>query len=368
MKLIVQKKALLKLLDRCVGVIDKKSSIPVLTNVLVDARGGELRLSAQSLTQSVTGTIESSITKKGAVLVNCINFKSRVESMPDGDVLLNDNEKGQLIIKQASGSRKFQIATLPADEFPTMPVPDETSGKVSIASSVIASLINATQSAISLDDTRVSLSCALVEISPNLIRFVSTDSKRMNKAEAVIECDARLSMMIPLPAIQQLRKIVGEGEVSVDILKGNNTAFFDAGNVRFSLKLIDGQFPPYEQVIPNSHECSAVLMRADLVGSVKAISGAVAKDKGIKLTIKNDSVILESQDADFGNGEDIVLAEVSGENVVGADPKFLLDALAAITSDSITIQASGDLGPIVIVPTNQSEGFNVLTIVMPMRV
>lgn len=370
MKLTTNKKELLKLLERCNGVADKKSPIPAMANVLLTTETSGLRLSAMSVTQSVTGTVAAKVTKQGSILVSCATFLARVNSMPDGELQLTLNKENALAIKHATSSRKFQIGTIPADAFPSFPNPDEEIKPISVPASLLSSLIASSNSAVSTDDTRPALNCLLVEFTPGLIRCVATDGKRMNKVDAKNEHASKFSLMIPLLSLQQLRRIVDIGDKPVDIRVSASMAFFDADGIRFGLKLVDAQFPPYEQFIPNSHNGSVTVSRSLLIDSVKALGGAVQKDKGVKVTIEDGVITIESNDSDNGAGEDKIDGEGTGKTITGLDPKFFLDSLNSITGDSVDIQfiAGDELCPIVIVPTKKSEEFDVLTIVMPMRV
>jgi len=367
MHLTTDKKRLLKLLERCKGVVDTRAPVPVLCNVLVSTTADGLRLSAQSLMQSVTGIVEADVHKHGALLVDAARLTDRVKSMPDGELQLKSKDN-ELTICGVKNSRKFKLATIPADEYPKFPAPDESSKSFTIPSSILATLIDSTVSAVSPDETRVALSSLLLEFTPDRIRAVSTDGHRAHIADARFDGAARSSMLLPYRSIQQLKQIVGGKETSVELRELGSMAFFDVDSVRFGLRLVDAQFPPYERVIPKSHEGSATVNRMALIASVQAIGNSVAKHKGAKFTIGSDLVQIEASGFDEGEATDTVSAETIGDGVFGCSPKYMLDALHATPGETVRVSFGGELDPIVVEPAVVSDGFEVKCVIMPMRI
>lgn len=370
MKLTTSKKELLKLLERCNGVADKKSAIPVMANVMLTASTGEVRLSAMSLAQSVTGAVSAKVTKHGSILVSCATLLARVKSMPDGDLQLSLDKSEALVIKHASSARRFQLSTLPSDSFPEFPNPDDTAESVVVSANVLSSLILSTQSAVSTDDTRLALNCLLIEFRPGIIRCVGLDGHRMHKSEAVLDHQlANSDMLIPLVSVQQLRRIIDIGDKSVTIRTSGQRVFFDADGVRFEMKLINAQFPPWEQIIPSTCDGDITINRETIAEAVSAIGGSLEKDKGVKITIEDSSVTIEATSSDHGEGIDKLQCEGTGHTITGLNPKYVTDALSSIGGDSVTIRFTNDVvSPVSIVPTKKVEGFDILTLVQPMKV
>jgi len=367
MQVKVQRKPLIKLLERCVAAIDQRSPVPILTNVLLVADTNGLHLSAQSLQQSVSGVVEADVNKKGSFLVDARKLLDRVKSMPSDEVRL-EQEKYALTIKGDKHSRKFVLATIPSDDYPKFAKPGDDSVAVTIPSSVLSSLLDATMLAISTDDTRIALNSLLIEFENGMIRAVSTDGHRLHKCDVDCDVTKRASILVPLQAVRQIKAMASGHDGYIELRTSGSWAFWDAEGVRIGVRISDAQFPPYEQVIPTGFTVSATVDRAGLADSLRSASGVVGKERGVKLTVGCDMIAIEAMGGDDGEFEDNLNAATVGDTVTGAAPKYLLDALSSITSDDVELRFGGELDPIVVVPKEKESKARVTCIVMPMRV
>jgi DNA polymerase III subunit beta len=385
MHAIVSKKDLLRIVDRCQGVADKKGTMPVLGNVLLEVSGpSQIRLAATDLFLAVTGHVNAEVEKGGSIAVGARDLFERVRMMPDGQIVLSTSDNASLTLKAVGSARRFTIHGIAGDDFPTLPQSDSSGPLLTVPVSTLSSLIQSTQFSISTDDSRLALNSALVESSGDRIRLIATDGHRLTKAEArsgVSTTDT--TMLIPLKGIQQLKRICDDalleasrnesdegGEPIMKIGQQGPNAFFHVGGLQFSVKLVDAQFPPYEQVIPQSSEHVVRAPRSSVGEALKAVSVAASdRTGGVKLTLGHGQIRFETESPESGEGFDEVSVDYDGpELTIGFNAKYFLDVTGAITDDEILIGLGGELDPAVIRPANQSDAFDLLAVIMPMRI
>jgi len=377
MHVIVSKKDLLRVLGRCQGVADKKSTMPVLGNVLVRARDGILELLATDLVVGITATLPVEVKKPGSIAAGAKDLFDRVRMMPEGQVSLEVTEGSSLSLKSLAGARRYTLFGLPGDEFPRLPVPEGTN-TVDIEVQAMSRLIQTTYFSISSDETRVHLSSALFELEDNRVRMVTTDGHRLSKMEVrAAELSGKASMLIPLKGILELRRLCDEAMneadadgVKVKVLQSGPNVFFELGSYRFSVKLVEAQFPPYQQVIPAQSSLALRAPRAPLADALKAVSLAASdRTGGVKLTLTDGTLRVESESPEAGAGFDEVAVEYTGTPLtIGLNARYLLDVLNAIVDDEVILGITGELDPAVVRPAGNRDSQDYLAVVMPMRI
>lgn len=376
MHAVVSKRDLVRVLARCQGVADKKSTMPVLGNVLVEARkSGELGLAATDLYLAVSGSIPGQVDRVGSVAVGARDFFERVKMMPEGNLTLTMQGDGAVTMRAQGQPRRYTLKGLPGSEFPVVPQPGEGAQPMSLATQTFADLIAKTQFSIATDDTRPHLNSALFQWEGDRVRMVTTDGHRLSKLEIVVpQRDGNASMLIPLKGIQELRRLcdeaASEGVSSISVVQSGNSAFFRVPNLQLSVKLVEVQFPPYAQVIPQSTQHRVVAPRALLADALKAVSLAASeRTGGIKLSLNGNVMTFASESPESGEGFDEVPVEYTGAPLtVGFNSKYLLDVLNAIGQTDVVLGVSGELDPATLQPDSPPEGFDYLTVIMPMRI
>lgn len=367
MKFDINKKTLLRLLERCVAAIDTKSPIPILQNVLISVSDNKVHLESQSLTQTVSGDLVADVTKPGSCLVEGRKLLDRVKSMLDGDVRLS-LDSDVLTIRGTSHSRKFSVQTMPADDWPKMAKPGDDVEPIRLSSTMLTTLIDATILAVSTDETRVALNALLIEIEPKTIRCVAVDGHRLNMSEATFSVDVNKSVLIPLRCAQMVKSIVSGNERELELRMSASWGFIDSESVRVGFRLCDAQFPPWNQVVPKQGKIKATVNRVGLMSSVKALISVTNDTKGLKLHSESDMLTISGGSPDSGDGEDTVKADTKGKATVGIHPKYLVDALTSLTGEKVVLYFGGELDPILIVPEDPSDGFDFNAVIMPMRI
>lgn len=390
MELTVAKKDLLKIVARMQGVAERKTTMPVLANVLLAVDGNStMRLAATDLYLSLLGRVPADVSKPGSVAVSAKDLFERIKMMPDGPVVIATQDNATTTLKASGSARRYTLRGMPGDDFPPLPQPAEGSPTLALAVDVLSELIQKTHFSISTDETRAHLNSALFEWEGDTVRMVTTDGHRLSKVDVKVSGrQASATMLIPLKAIHELRRLCDEmlndpqpqppaadGEKKKPellITQSGSSAFFQGAGMTFSVKLVDAQFPPYSQVIPQGSDKVVRAPRVAFADALKAVSVAASeRTGGVKLTLTKGSMRITSESPESGDGFDELPVEYSGPNMsIGFNAKYFLDVLASVSDEEIEIALSGELDPAVLRPagatTTSDRQF--LAVVMPMRI
>ena len=367
MDLTANRRDLLTLATRMANVAERRGTMPVLSHVHLTAKAGQLTMAATDLYLGLTGSIPADITTDGSLAVPAKDFVERVKNMPDGPITLT--EKGDSLTFKAKGSaRRYTVRCLPGDDFPPLSKVDEGAPSYSLPAATIAKMIAHTIFSVSTDETRAHLNSALFEWEGETVRMVSTDGHRMSKFDVSVPGKvASTSMLIPLKAVGELRRMVDGTEGDITITQSGSSAFFTLDGLTFSVKLVDAKFPPYAQVIPKETGHIAKVSRADLLDAVRAVSVAASeRTSGVTMSLAKGKLLLKSESPDHGDGVDEMAVDYAGPKMaIGFNAKYLVDILGALTAEDVEIGATGELDPIVVRAAGDDS---FLAIVMPMRV
>lgn len=367
MKFDIDKKRLIRILEPCVSVVDQRAPMPVLQNVRLAVKGNGLTVSSQSLTQSMSGSVDCNGSRDGSCLVEAKKVLDRVKPLPDGDARLEFKDMA-LVIKSVAHSRKFSLSAIPDDDWPRGMQSDDSAPTINVSSSLLATLIGSIQSAVSTDVGRAALNSALIEIEPECVRVVGTDGHRVHIAEATAKCGAKKTMLVPLASLRLVRSIASASETNLGLSVSGSSLFVAADGMRLGVKLSDAQFPPYDQIVPKRTKTKATVDRAALLSSAKALMSTAGESSGVKIHSEDDALTLSCSGLDNGEGEDQVAASTVGKATVGLNVKYLCDALTSVISDKVVLYFDGELDPVLIVPDDASEGFDFTVVTMPMRI
>ena len=384
MHVTTSKKDLLRTLARCQGVADRKSTMPVLGNVLLEVDApDQLRLAATDLYLAVSGRIPASVSKGGSIAVGARDLLERVRMMPEGQITITTSDASRATIQAVGSARRYTLNGIPGDDFPSLPEPDAAAPALALGVDTLSSLINATYFSISTDETRLHLNSALFEWDGDRVRMVTTDGHRLSKMECKVPGKhATATMLIPLKGVLELKRLCdeavadsGKGEAAaalptLTMQQSGPSAFFQLAGFQFSVKLVDAQFPPYQQVIPETSERAVRAPRLSLADALRAVSVAASdRTGGVKLTLSDNKMRFESESPESGEGFDEVPCEYSGNEVtIGFNARYFLDVLGAITDEEIVLGISGELDPAVIKPATESATSQYAAVIMPMRI
>jgi DNA polymerase-3 subunit beta len=377
MELTVPKKDLLRLVQRMQGVAERKSTMPVLSNVLLAVDGpSALRVAATDLYLALIGRIPVEVSKGGSVAVPAKDLLERIRNMPEGPIQLASLDNATTTIKAAGSARRYTLRGMPGDDFPPLPSPSEGSPSLALDVGVLQELIAKTHFSISNDETRAHLNSALFEWDGDVVRMVTTDGHRLSKMEVkVTGRQASATMLIPLKAIQELRRLCDDlaaeskegGKAQLQITQSGSSAFFQGGGMSFAVRLVDAQFPPYTQVIPQQSEKIVRVPRSAFADALKAVSVAASeRTGGVKLQLSQGTMRITTESPESGEGFDEIPIEFAGPNMtIGFNAKYFLDVLAALDEEEVELGLGGELDPAVVRPAGPRQ---FLAVVMPMRI
>ena len=375
MDIVVSKHDLIRSLSRCQGVSDRKSTMPVLSNVLLETRDDGLRVAATDLNVAVSGTVPAEIRTPGAVALGARDLFERIKLMPEGDIEITTTDEATTSVRSVGSARRYTLHGLPADKFPSLPDPDASAPVHELDPGALSALIAGTHFSISTDDSRMHLNSALFEWEGDQVRMVTTDGHRLSKMEVRVDgATGDTTMLIPLKGIQELRRLcddaAGQQGVKLQLLQSGPNAFFRLPGVQFSVKLVDAQFPPYEKVIPEKTEHIVRASRVAMSDALKAVAIAASdRTGGVRLTIEDHTIRFESESPESGAGFDEVAIEYDGPPVaIGLNARYLLDALGAMSTEDVNLGVSGELDPAMLRPSAAEAQGDYMAVIMPMRI
>lgn len=365
MKLSSHRRLLADGLQAAGHAVSGRSTLPILSNVLLDAKANQLRLLASDLEIWMECMIPLSVEEEGAITVPARVLGEVVGSLPEAEVSL---EADQTRLTIRSGRSEYSIQGLPADEFPAAPdVGDACT--VGLKQAALRRLIRNTLFAASVDETRAILTGALMVVGKDSLKFVVTDMHRLAVDVTAAQGSAAepKSVIVPSRALHELFRVLsGEDDPEVSVKVGESQAVFDLGDLRLVSRLIEGQFPNYERVIPAETERRLVVARDELLAAIKrAAIVARAEANKVVLRAREGMLSIEAESSDLGKAHEEVEVELEGEAVeIAFNADYLIDVLAALENESVAVSLSGPLNPGVIRP---SDGGNYIYVVMPMQ-
>lgn len=337
MKLTAGREALLKPLQAVIGVVERRQTMPILANVLLVAKDGEVAVTATDLEVELVAVAAVQVDAPGEVTVPGRKLLDICRALPDDAVVSISQSGEKLSVK--SGRSKFSLMTLPAGEFPT--VEDINAGQsIAVSQEVLGRLLEKTHFSMAQQDVRYYLNGLLLETGGRSLRTVATDGHRLALCEVQLDKGKlpEQQVIIPRKGVLELQRLMG-GEGDLEIELGSNHVRIQLDGIRFTSKLIDGRFPEYERVIPqdtsNSLSADRGLFRSALQRTAILSN---EKYRGIRLIIRENVMILQAHNPEQEEAEEELEIEYSGDEIeIGFNVNYLLDALAAIESEEVTL-------------------------------
>ncbi len=364
MKLSAERDVLVKPLQAVIGVVERRQTMPILSNVLLVARGGELSITATDLEVELVAHAEVDVETGGEITVSGRKFLDICKALPDGATVSVSLSGEKLNVR--SGRSKFSLATLPAAEFPT--VEDiKAEQTITVPQDVLAGLIEKTHFSMAQQDVRYYLNGMLLETGGKYLRAVATDGHRLALSQAELDGSdlAEQQVIVPRKGVLELQRLMS-GEGDLDIQLGANHVRIQLEGIRFTSKLIDGRFPEYERVIPQE---SSNQLSADkgVIRSALQRTAILSNEKyrGIRLIIRDSGVVLQAHNPEQEEAEEEVEVEYSGDDIeIGFNVNYLLDAIGAVNGETVTLSVvDSNSSCLVREPENDNNKF----VVMPMR-
>lgn len=360
MRIEIEQKNLAELLSKAVNLVEKRNTIPVLSNVLLSTDDGKLTCTATDMDASVTATTDATVIVHGATTVNAALFAQVVNKLPKGKLITLSEAEGKLTVQ--SGSATFDFATLPAEDFPELASADFTS-TFTASGDDFKRLFDHASFCQSSEETRYYLNGVYLHSHKGNARAVATDGHRLARIDSTIQADFP-GIIIPRKIVGELRKLHAD-EVMVQI--SETKLRVTAGDVVLLSKVIDGTFPDYTRVVPQSNT-NLFTANAD---DMKAASDLVAlmsseRTKSVRMSFAGGQCKLEVAGADSNKGCEVVAVDQAGDDmVIGFNARYLADALAHVDSDNVVLRLGSNGEAAVIQPEGDES---VLYVVMPVRI
>jgi DNA polymerase-3 subunit beta len=365
MEFRIAKNEFLRGLRLAQGIADRKSTMPMLANVLLRTQGkNQLLVAATDLNVSLTAELKSHNASDGGLTLGAKNLYELIANAPGEEVTLKKADNHWAEIK--SGKVSYRIVGMPDRDFPK--VPDHREATYStIESAVLREMIERTLFSICNDETRFHLNGVFFESDGSKCRMVSTDGHRLSKVERTIANGPKLSagVIIPKKGLLEIKKVLEQGPNAKLAVKTPH-AFLVQDDIAIAVKLIDAQFPPYDQVIPRDHKKIITVDRMRLIDALRRAQLMSSETRGVKVAAAREGVTITSDNPDLGEVREELEAEYNGEPIaIGFNPKYVVELLTQMSSDQVTVALGGELDPGLIRPLT---GDDYLGVVMPMRI
>jgi DNA polymerase III subunit beta len=367
MELVVRKNDLLRELQLFQGIVERKNTIPILANVLVEAKDDRVRMLATDLEVALRSTCAASVAKPGSLTLPAKKLYEIVKALPDTDVRIEEDRAG---VKVAADRFESRMQTLPKEDFPALP---ESSGAspVSLPRTALREMVSKTHFAITGEDTRYFLNGAKFVLKPDSLTLVATDGHRLALVEAKhdLGVSAESGVILPRKTLLELGKLLSDGDGDVAFERGENHLFFEVGGRVLISRMIDGQFPAYERVIPKGNDKVIEFDRDRLTSAVKRVALlSNERSRAVKFEITKGKVEVTSSSSEFGEAREVLPVEY-GENAmtISFNAQYVLDFLNVVETDVVSLSLKDDVSQAVMKPVG-ADAYDYTYVIMPMRI
>jgi DNA polymerase-3 subunit beta len=367
MELVVRKNELLRELQLFQGIVERKNTIPILANVLIEAKGDEVRMLATDLEVALRSRCHASVAKGGSLTLPAKKLYEIVKALPETDVRIEEDKKG---VKVAADRFDSRMQTLPREDFPTLP---DASGKTraTLPRNALKQMVEKTQFAITGEDTRYFLNGAKFVLRPDTLTLVATDGHRLALVEVAhkVGINEEIGVILPKKTLLELGKLLAEDEGDVLFEAGENHLFFDVGGRMLISRMIDGQFPAYERVLPKNNDKDIDFEKERLTSAVKRVALlSNERSRAVKFEIGKGKVEVTSSSSEFGEASEEIAVDYSGAPLaISFNAQYVLDFLSAVETDSVQLSLKDEVSQAVMRPIG-AQGYSYTYVIMPMRI
>jgi len=330
------------------NIVSSKSPLPILSNILLEVKGTKLRLNTTDLDIGISCEIPVDIIEEGAITIPAKRFGDIIRELPSGDITISVKKNNQVDIE--GRQCRFKLGGLPRDEFPKFPEFKDKEA-IQIEQSTLKEMLRLTSFAVSHEESRYVLNGILIEISDNVIRIVATDGRRLAKVEKKLPAAIKkeVTVIIPIKAVQEIsRNLRDEGTLS--LIVGANQVLFDINDVLIATRIIEGEFPNYNQVIPKPAKNRITMNTQDVLSSIRRANLLSTPDfQAVKFEIFTNKLVISKSTPDVGESREVIPVEYDGEEImVGFNPQLLIDFLKNINDEQVHMEILGTDKPAVI--------------------
>jgi DNA polymerase-3 subunit beta len=374
MELVVRKSDFLRELQLLQNIVERKITIPILANILVEAQGDVLKLLATDLELGLRTQCQASVSKAGTMTLPAKRLFELVRELPDSDVRIEQDANG---VKIAADRFESRFSTLPSEDYPALPAALE-SYEETFPAATLRQMIGKTTFAITGEDTRYFLNGALLVMKPDSLSLVATDGHRLalvtvpregeppkaKKGEAVE--DRR--EILPKKTLGELDRLLREAPAEVRFGRSENHLFFEAGTRLLVSRKNDGQFPAYDRVVPKNNDKRIDFERELFARAVRRVALLSSeRSRAVKFLIDKGQVEVASSNSDVGEAREVLLVEYDGPALqVCFNAQYVSDFLSAVETEQVTLEFKDEVSQAVMKPV-APQGYDYLYVIMPMR-
>jgi len=367
MELVVRKNDLLRELQLFQGIVERKNTIPILANVLMDAKGEQVSFLATDLEVGLRSKCAATVSKSGSITLPAKKFFEIVKSLPETDIRIAEDKGG---VKIAADRFDSRMQTLPREDFPTLPESGTTTTAM-LPRSAVKEMVAKTQFAITGEDTRYFLNGAKFVLKPDSLTLVATDGHRLALVEVKhdVGITQEIGVILPKKTLLELGKLLAEGEGDILFESGENHLFFEVGGRMLISRMIDGQFPAYERVIPKGNDKDIEFERERLTNAVKRVALlSNERSRAVKFEIEKGKVEVTSSSSEFGEAREQIPVDYAGTAMtISFNAQYVLDFLNVVETDIVSLSLKDEVSQAVMKPVG-AQGYDYTYVIMPMRI
>jgi len=372
MKVSIERAALLRAVSQAQSVVERRNTIPILANVLIEAAGAEVSFRATDLDIEVVDRAPASVDKPGATTVSAVMLHEIVRKLPEGAqvVLTADPRTGRLTVE--AGRSAFQLATLPREDFPVM-ASQEYKTRFTAPAGLLKRLFEKAKFAISTEETRYYLNGVYFHVADSdgarVLRCVATDGHRLARVEGPLPpgAEGMAGVIVPRKTVNEVRKLLDDEAAEIQVSVSDTKLRFATAQIALTSKVIDGTFPDYARVIPTANSRRLTVDAAEFAKAVDRVATvSQERARAVKLTLDDDRMVLSVNSPDSGTAtEELVVGYGDGALEIGFNAKYLLEIAGQIDQDNAIFLFNGAGDPALV---REGTDASAVYVVMPMRV
>jgi DNA polymerase-3 subunit beta len=367
MKATIERAILLKSLGHVQSVVERRNTIPILSNVLIEAReDGSLRLMATDLDLQVDESVPATVSQPGATTVSAHTLFDIVRKLPEGSQVELTAAEGKMQV--VAGRSRFNLSTLPRDDFPVI-AEGELPTRFELPAATLRQIIEKTRFAISTEETRYYLMGIFLHVVDDQLRAAATDGHRLARVTVARPegAEGMPDVIVPRKAVAELYRLLEELEGTVEISLSPTKVRFGLGSAVLTSKLIDGTFPDYNRVIPTANDKLLKLDPKSFSAGVDRVATiASEKTRAVKMAVDRDKVTLSVTSPENGLATEELAADYGADGLeIGFNARYLLDILGEIDGDTVEVHLADAAAPTLL---RENDKSNALYVLMPMRV
>jgi DNA polymerase III subunit beta len=368
MELVVRKSDLLKELSLLQGIVERKNTIPILANVLIEATAEGVSLLATDLDVGLRSTCQATVTRPGTLTLPAKKLFEIVNALPDTEIRIEE-DKGGKSVTVAADRFESRMQTLPASEFPTPPS-ESGAATALLPGAAVKRMISHTRFAITSEDTRYFLNGAQLVLAPDSMSMVATDGHRLAyvRVEQSPGPGVKLEVLLPRKTLNEVARLI-DGAETLEFSHGENHLFFRAGSRLLISRKIDANFPAYERVIPKTNDKRIDFDRDRLAAAVRRVRLlSNERSKAVKFVIGKDQVEITSSTPELGEAHEVIAVDYGGPTIqICFNADYVDNFLSVVETESIQLEFKDEMSQAVVKPIG-AEGYAYTYVIMPMRI